>query len=222
MLVFTSEEVWKYLPRGASAQPSVHMASFPSPEPFERAFDDAHTREWDRLLAVREEVLKALEPLRAAKKISAGLEARVTLDAKGDLAALLRKHAAILPAFFIVSQVEIASRQSRRQAAPQVLPTTRCGSTSSAPTAKSASAAGTIRRTSAKAPITRHCASAVSPQWMKSSVAEAVWRGAPVPDASGLTPRLASDRSRHGRSNCWTKRASMPSRISLKPDRAAS
>ncbi len=29
ILVFTSEEVWKYLPRGASAQPSVHMASFP-------------------------------------------------------------------------------------------------------------------------------------------------------------------------------------------------
>ena len=82
ILVFTSEEVWKYLPRGASAQPSVHMASFPSPEPFEKAFDDARAKDWDRLLAVREEVLKALEPLRAAKTISAGLEARVTLTAK--------------------------------------------------------------------------------------------------------------------------------------------
>jgi isoleucyl-tRNA synthetase len=109
LLVFTSEEIWKYLPRGAAAQPSVHMASFPSPEPFEKAFEDARAKEWDRLLAVREEVLKALEPLRAAKTISAGLEARVTLTTKEDLAALLRKHVASLPAFFIVSQVEIAA-----------------------------------------------------------------------------------------------------------------
>jgi isoleucyl-tRNA synthetase len=109
ILVFTSEEVWKYLPRSASAHPSVHMASFPSSESFEKAFDDARTKEWNRLLSVREEVLKALEPLRAAKTISAGLEARVALAAKGDLAALLHKHAASLPAFFIVSQVEIAA-----------------------------------------------------------------------------------------------------------------
>ena len=109
ILVFTSEEVWKYLPRNASARPSVHMASFPSPEPFEKAFDDARSKEWDRLLTVREEVLKALEPLRAAKTISAGLEARVTLSAQSELAGILRKHAASLPAFFIVSQVEITA-----------------------------------------------------------------------------------------------------------------
>ena len=57
---------------------------------------------------MREEVLKALEPARAAKTIAANLEARVTLAAEGDVAALLQKYAANLPAFFIVSQVEIA------------------------------------------------------------------------------------------------------------------
>jgi isoleucyl-tRNA synthetase len=36
----------------------------------------------------------------------------VTLIAKSDLAALLRKHAASLPGFFIVSQVEIADEGS--------------------------------------------------------------------------------------------------------------
>ena len=109
VLVFTSEEVWKHLPQPASAAPSVHMANFPAAEHFENAFDDARAKNWDRLLAVREEVLKALEPLRAAKTISANLEARVTLAATGDLAGLLQKYAAQLPAFFIVSQVEIAS-----------------------------------------------------------------------------------------------------------------
>ncbi|MGB7751435.1 MAG: zinc finger domain-containing protein, partial [Candidatus Acidiferrales bacterium] len=63
---------------------------------------------WDRLLQVREEVLKALEPVRAAKTITSGLEARVTLATSAELGELLQKYAAFLPGLFIVSQVEIA------------------------------------------------------------------------------------------------------------------
>src|SRR5271154_324516 len=111
VLVFTSEEVWKHLPQPASAAPSVHMANFPAAEHFENALDEARAKNWDRLLAVRKEVLKALEPFRAAKTISANLEARVTLAATSDLAALLQKYAAHLPELFIVSQVEIASAE---------------------------------------------------------------------------------------------------------------
>jgi isoleucyl-tRNA synthetase len=108
-LVFTSEEVWKHLPRGASDPASVHMALFPDAEELERAFDEPRAKNWERLLGVREEVLKALEPVRAAKTISSGLEARVTLTANGNLAELLQKYVANLPALFIVSQVEIAA-----------------------------------------------------------------------------------------------------------------
>jgi isoleucyl-tRNA synthetase len=109
ILVFTAEEVWKHLPQGTSAKPSVHMSNFPKPKHFENALDEARSKNWDLLLTVREEVLKALEPARAAKTISSGLEARVTLAAKGELAGVLEKYAANLPAFFIVSQVELAS-----------------------------------------------------------------------------------------------------------------
>jgi isoleucyl-tRNA synthetase len=109
-LVFTSEEVWKYWPRRAGEPESVHMALFPSAEEFERAFDETRAKDWDRLLAVREEVLKTLEPLRAAKTISANLEARVTLKAAGSLAAMLKKYEKHLPAVFIVSQVELVDR----------------------------------------------------------------------------------------------------------------
>jgi isoleucyl-tRNA synthetase len=106
-LVFTSEEVWKHLPHLAGDAESIHMALFPAAEGFEQALDADHAGNWDRLLAVREEVLKALEPLRAAKTISANLEARVTLVASGELAALLQTYRAYLPALFIVSQVEL-------------------------------------------------------------------------------------------------------------------
>jgi isoleucyl-tRNA synthetase len=106
--VFTAEEVWKHLPRAASEPVSVHMATFPVAAELERVLEDARAKNWDRLLLVREEVLKALEPVRAAKTISSGLEARVTLVADADLAGLLRKYGAYLPGLFIVSQVEIA------------------------------------------------------------------------------------------------------------------
>ena len=107
ILVFTGEEVWKYLPRGAGDPESIHMASFTAAEELERAIDDARAKNWERLLAAREEVLKALEPLRAAKTISANLEARVTLGASGPLGNLLQKYARELPALFIVSQAEV-------------------------------------------------------------------------------------------------------------------
>jgi isoleucyl-tRNA synthetase len=107
--VFTSEEVWKHLPQHAGKRESVHMEMFPASSEFERAFDDVRAKNWERLLAVREEVLKSLEPARAAKTISAGLEARVTLSASGDLADVLKTNAAMLPALFIVSQVELAT-----------------------------------------------------------------------------------------------------------------
>jgi isoleucyl-tRNA synthetase len=106
--VFTSEEIWKHLPHDASDPESVHMATFPAAEELERAFDEPRAKNWERLLAVREEVLKALEPVRAAKTISSGLEAQVTLTANGELAGLLQKYAPNLPALFIVSQVELA------------------------------------------------------------------------------------------------------------------
>jgi isoleucyl-tRNA synthetase len=107
--VFTAEEVWKYLPRVAGDPESVHVALFPEAKEFEAAIDEKRAANWERLLEVRNEVLKALEPLRAAKTISANLEARVTLRASGKLAAILREYAAQLPAMFIVSQVALAN-----------------------------------------------------------------------------------------------------------------
>ncbi len=106
-LAFTSEEVWKHLPLSKSKAESVHMSEFPKAESYESAFDKSRAADWERLLTVREEVLKALEPARAAKTISGALEARVTLVATGGLVDLLRKYSAQLPALFIVSQVEV-------------------------------------------------------------------------------------------------------------------
>ncbi len=62
---------------------------------------------WDRLMPVRELVLKSLESARQEKSIGAPLEARVRLLANRDLFPLLTEYGRELPGLFIVSQVAV-------------------------------------------------------------------------------------------------------------------
>jgi len=110
LTVFTSEEIWKYLPRGAEDPESVHMALFPADQELETGLDPQAKLAWEKLLLVRNEVLQALEPPRKSKFISSALEAKVTLSAQGDLATLLAHYASQLPALFIVSQVALTQK----------------------------------------------------------------------------------------------------------------
>jgi isoleucyl-tRNA synthetase len=111
ILVFTAEEVWKHLPQRGGASESVHMALFPAAEELETGLDAGKAANWDQLLQVRDEVLKALEAARNAKLISSGLEAKVELSSGGDLSRLLARYQKWLPALFIVSQVELRDRR---------------------------------------------------------------------------------------------------------------
>jgi isoleucyl-tRNA synthetase len=106
-LVFTAEEVWKHLPRVEGDPESIHMAVFPAAEDLERAFDEPRSKNWEKLMDVRENVLKALEAARNAKSISSALEAKVILRSSGSLLELLKRYSATLPALLIVSQVEV-------------------------------------------------------------------------------------------------------------------
>jgi isoleucyl-tRNA synthetase len=62
---------------------------------------------WDRLMLVRDRVLKSIELARQEKRIGKSLEARVVLTAGADLYPLLNEYAPDLPAVFIVSQVQV-------------------------------------------------------------------------------------------------------------------
>src|SRR5579864_5901577 len=81
VLVFTSEEIWKFLPKAKTDQPSVHMSLFPEAESLTTSLEPRETEEWEKLAKVRSEVLKALEAARNAKRINSGLEAKVLLSA---------------------------------------------------------------------------------------------------------------------------------------------
>ena len=62
---------------------------------------------WDRLMELRESVMKALELARAEKVIGKSLDAKITVWAEGEEYALLDAFRAELPTVFIVSQVEL-------------------------------------------------------------------------------------------------------------------
>jgi isoleucyl-tRNA synthetase len=104
----TVEELWDFLPASASGgkPASVHLAEWPEPDP---AFDDpARDARWTTLLAVRDEVLRELEKLRAAKTIGSAQEAVVRLDtADAELKALIEANRGLLTTLAIVSDIEL-------------------------------------------------------------------------------------------------------------------
>jgi isoleucyl-tRNA synthetase len=110
ILVFTSEEIWKYLPKFQAEPESVHMSLFPEAEELACGIAKDAGEKWGRLAQVRSAVLVALEQARAAKIIGGGLEAKVHLHAGAEAAGvqkLLEEKQSLLPALFIVSQVVI-------------------------------------------------------------------------------------------------------------------
>jgi len=121
VLSFTAEELWQHLrSRGEpeTLSESVHLEEFPAPVQLPRETDLLDR--WERLAEVREEVLKCLEVARGEMGIGNSLEAAVTLQAEGDLAALLEKHRAELPSLFIVSRVDLGEAGAGARAAEQV------------------------------------------------------------------------------------------------------
>ncbi|HJP94548.1 MAG TPA: isoleucine--tRNA ligase [Pyrinomonadaceae bacterium] len=102
ILVFTADEIWENLPNRHEA--SIHLCVLPTTS---AQSDEELLAEWDRLYAIRDDVLRALEEARVAKQIGSSLEAKVTLEASGDALELLRRHQKDLRYLFIVSQVEL-------------------------------------------------------------------------------------------------------------------
>jgi isoleucyl-tRNA synthetase len=100
ILPVTADELWRHLPGTRSA--SVHLEEFGSVEAWR---NPSLLREWDRLIAVRDEVNGALEQRRKEKLIGNSLGARVAIGATGQVATLLATYESHLPALLIVSDV---------------------------------------------------------------------------------------------------------------------
>jgi len=111
IMSFTAEEVWGYLPKVLNRSDSVHLAQFPTDAEILGegiAADDPKQREnWTALLAIRGEVLKALDTARNEKLIGKPLEAQVTITATDPTHSLLSNYKDQLRYLFIVSAVTL-------------------------------------------------------------------------------------------------------------------
>src|SRR3989338_1891093 len=73
VLVFTSDEVWRFMPKRKEA--SVHLASFPQVK--KEWIDETLEKKWAKLLSIKGEVSKILEDKRVKKDIGHSLDAEV-------------------------------------------------------------------------------------------------------------------------------------------------
>jgi isoleucyl-tRNA synthetase len=125
ILVFTTEEIWRSLPKDTQGVPSVHQTEFAEADALASGISKTAAEQWSRLAQVRSAVLVALEQARAAKTIGGGLEAKVKLHAGGEAASLqklLEVHREALPALFIVSQVDVEASAPEGATPSETLP----------------------------------------------------------------------------------------------------
>jgi isoleucyl-tRNA synthetase len=109
LLPVTAEEMWRHLP--GSREASVHVAEFPAHDAIDQLLDAELVQRWDRLLAIRDEVNRALEAARQEKTIGNSLGAHVLLRARGAAAQLLVSRRDELPMLFIVSQLDFQTAE---------------------------------------------------------------------------------------------------------------
>jgi len=107
ILAFTSDEAYENLP--GERPGSVHLAEFPASG---GSADPDLLARWERLFAIRDEVLKKLEDARNEKVIGSGLQAKVVLTADSESYEFLSYFEDQLRYIFIVSQVELVEGDS--------------------------------------------------------------------------------------------------------------
>ncbi len=108
VLTFTSEEVWQYMPKQQGRPESVQLASWPTARP--EHLDAALEIKWDKILAMRSEITKALETARRNKVIGHSLDAAVSLYAAGEELTALSAIKDDLATLLIVSDVTLSDQ----------------------------------------------------------------------------------------------------------------
>ncbi|MEC1179430.1 isoleucine--tRNA ligase [Metasolibacillus meyeri] len=107
ILPHTTDEMWSYL---GQEEVSVQLTDFPEVD--EQANFEELRVKWTKIIAVRDEVLKALEEARNAKTIGKSLEVKLTVYADEEVAKLLQDANINFAQLSIVSAFEVAGTKA--------------------------------------------------------------------------------------------------------------
>ncbi len=105
IMVFTAEEIWRYLPSSAEKVESIHLARLPEMD--EKLLDQNLAEQWQAIKLVRAEVTKALEEARAEKIIGHSLDGAVTVGLDDALYNQLMAYENEMRSIFIVSKADL-------------------------------------------------------------------------------------------------------------------
>ena len=95
VLPVTAEQLWKVLP--GARETSVHMALFPDAAVLDELANPALLDDWQKLRLLRDQANVEIERQRKEKVVGTSLGARLTIEARGDDYARLRRYEADLP-----------------------------------------------------------------------------------------------------------------------------
>ncbi|WP_391120860.1 isoleucine--tRNA ligase [Psychrobacillus sp. L3] len=107
ILPHTTDELWAYLEN--MTEESIQLTDMP--KAIEDPAFEALAAKWEKIMELRDDVLKALEESRNAKTIGKSLEAKVTLYVKDELKVLFDTNAIDFAQLFIVSQFALGGAQ---------------------------------------------------------------------------------------------------------------
>lgn len=128
ILAFTADEMWRHLPAVTDKGPREGNVLFTTwYDGLAVLGDDSmlSVQDFDRLLALREEVSKTLEPMRAAGEIGAALEAEIALRAGVADQNWLAQFSDELRFLFISGDVEVVADDGIKDIAVLATPTTK-------------------------------------------------------------------------------------------------
>ena len=112
MLSFTAEEIWQAMPHKADDNTDSVFLNLMPEYSEEMNFGDI-SEHWNKLFALRDDVMKALELARASKLIGKSLDAKLTIyTSNEEHKALLDSFADELATVFIVSQAYVSTENA--------------------------------------------------------------------------------------------------------------
>jgi isoleucyl-tRNA synthetase len=105
ILSFTCEEAWGFLPDYPGKEPFIHMERFPRVD--EKLLHGVDGKRWERIMALRDRILKEIETARAGKRIGDSLEAAVEVTATEEDEALLRDDNELFRSILVIASLKV-------------------------------------------------------------------------------------------------------------------
>jgi isoleucyl-tRNA synthetase len=112
ILSFTCEEAWGHVPDHPGKEPFIHLQRFPEIDAtLGKAVEAAR---WEKIMEIRDRILKEIESARAARLIGDSLEADIEITAAADDEELLRSNRELFKAILVVAALKVQAGKKEK------------------------------------------------------------------------------------------------------------